>query len=126
MMNNSNIFNINDVSTIDLTNDVYTSTLLTTGTLTVASSDWGININPDFQVPGDAHFQGDIAIQGDVSVQGQSLKSWMQQVEQRLAIMRPNPDLEAEFTELRELGDQYRKLETELQDKMQAWQVLKD
>ena len=128
MMNNTS--NPNDIYTIDLSDVTYTGVsnstgILNTGILTIAGSDWNFNTAPDFQVPGDAKFQGDIDVQGDVIVQGQSLKSWMQQVEQRLAILKPVPELEAEFSELRDLGDQYRKLQAELEAKMQTWHILK-
>lgn len=128
MMNNSNISGTNDIYTIDLNDVTYTgahSHGVSNSTVTVAASDWGFNNAPDFQVSGDALVQGDLKVQGEVSVQGQSLKSWMQQVEQRLAILQPVPELESEFAELQDLGDQYRKLQAELEAKMQAWRVLK-
>lgn len=125
-MNNSNIFSTNNVYTIDVSDTMYTSTSTPNSTLTVATSDWDFNITPDFQVSGDAHVQGDLKVEGDIVVQGQDLKSWMQRVEQRLAILKPAPELELEFAELRKLGDQYRKLQAELEAKMRTWQALRD
>jgi hypothetical protein len=49
----------------------------------------------------------------------------MQQVEQRLNILQPNPEMEAEWDQLRELGEQYRRLEQELEAKAKMWNRLK-
>jgi hypothetical protein len=49
----------------------------------------------------------------------------MESVEQRLRILRPNPALEAEWDQLRELGEQYRELEKQLTEKSQMWNTLK-
>jgi hypothetical protein len=49
----------------------------------------------------------------------------MESVEHRLNILRPNPDLEAEWDQLRALGEQYRKLEQQLTEKNQMWATLK-
>jgi hypothetical protein len=45
-------------------------------------------------------------------------------VEQRLAILTPNPDLEKEWNELKQLGDQYRALEKHINEKMTTWNIL--
>jgi len=94
-------------------------TFTTTGTNTV--SPW-ITTNDghnSLSVRGDADFNG------DVRVQGRSLAEFMQQVEQRLNILQPNPELEAEWDQLRELGEQYRQLEQELEAKAEMWNRLK-
>ena len=69
--------------------------------------------------------QGDADFGGDVRVQGRSLAEFMQQVEQRLNILQPNPEMEAEWDQLRELGEQYRRLEQELEEKARVWNRLK-
>ena len=46
-------------------------------------------------------------------------------IEQRLNILHPNEKLEAEWDELRELGDQYRRLEQHIQEKQATWDRLK-
>jgi flagellar motility protein MotE (MotC chaperone) len=45
-------------------------------------------------------------------------------IEQRLNLLRPNPELESEWAELRELGDQYRTLEAQIQAKMKTWNAV--
>jgi hypothetical protein len=69
--------------------------------------------------------QGDAEFDGDITVKGRSLSEFMDSVEQRLNILRPNPDLEAEWDQLRALGEQYRELEKQLAEKSQMWATLK-
>ena len=60
----------------------------------------------------------------DIEVNGESLMTMLRNIEQRLNILQPNPELESEWAELRELGDQYRTLETKIQDKMKTWNAI--
>ena len=91
-----------------------------TYTRTGTSNPWlTVNDHNTLSVSGDADFNG------DVRVQGRSLAEFMQQVEQRLNMLQPNPELEAEWDELRELGDRYRELEKQLEEKSKMWQTLK-
>jgi hypothetical protein len=95
-------------------------TLNTTGT--GIGNPWiatGTNASNTLSVHGDAEFDGDI------TVKGRSLSEFMESVEHRLNILRPNPDLEAEWDQLRALGEQYRKLEQQLTEKNQMWATLK-
>ena len=69
--------------------------------------------------------QGDAEFDGDITVKGRSLTEFMDSVEQRLNILRPNPELEQEWDQLRELGEQYRALEKQLAEKSQMWKTLK-
>jgi hypothetical protein len=99
----------------------YTYTTTGTGAGVVASP-WittGTNASNTLSVQGDAEFDGDI------TVKGRSLYEFMESVEQRLNVLRPNPELEAEWDQLRELGEQYRKLEQQLAEKSQMWNTLK-
>lgn len=57
----------------------------------------------------------------DIKIGNQSLKEFMESVDKRLNLLRPNPDLEAEWDQLRELGDAYRKLEAKLLEKAKMW-----
>jgi len=71
---------------------------------------------------------GKLSLRGnaaDVDINGKSLKIWMEQVEQQLNIMTPNPELEEEWDELKKLGDRYRKLEKKCQEKAEVWKKLK-
>ena len=53
----------------------------------------------------------------DIEINGVSLWRTMQEISNRLNIMHTNPELETQWSELRELGEQYRKLEQHILDK---------
>jgi C-terminal processing protease CtpA/Prc len=58
---------------------------------------------------------GTIKLEGpdsDIFVQGKSMKDWMEKVEQRLAILEPNPELLEKYTALQEAYDHYKTLES--------------
>jgi hypothetical protein len=61
----------------------------------------------------------------DIEVNGWSLIDAIQKIEERLNILHPNTELEAEWEELRALGNQYRKLEQHIKDKQATWDKLK-
>lgn len=61
----------------------------------------------------------------DLILDGLSLRDFMQTVNERMGIMVPNPKLEAEFNELKELADRYRELEKKLLDQKVMWETLK-
>ena len=58
----------------------------------------------------------------DFILDGISLKEIL---EERLNMLVPNPNLEKEWDDLKKLGDRYRKLEKELQEKSKMWKALK-
>ena len=53
------------------------------------------------------------------------IMSMIQGIQTRLNILQPAPELEQEWQQLRELGDQYRKLEAEFKEKQRMWTMLK-
>jgi len=61
----------------------------------------------------------------DIEVNGKSLMDMIERIEQRLNILTPNTELETEWEELRDLGEQYRKLEQHIKDKQATWDRLK-
>ena len=61
----------------------------------------------------------------DIRINGVSLTDVLKNIEQRLNILRPNTELEADWDQLRELGNQYRRLEAELKEKSLMWNKLK-
>ena len=89
----------------------------TTGTNGI---DWsvGANIRPS----GSIELRGDDA---DIKVNGRSLMDAIDALEQRLNILVPNPELEKEWDELRELGERYRELEKKCKEKGEMWKKLK-
>jgi hypothetical protein len=61
----------------------------------------------------------------DVEVNGWSLVAAVKRIEERLKLFQPNPELETEWSNLRELGEQYRKLEQHIKDKQATFDRLK-
>lgn len=93
-------------------------TWTTTGTNSI---DWSIGTK--------VNQSGTIELQGqdaDIVVNGRSLMDAIDALEQRLNIMVPNPELEKEWDELKELGDRYRALEKQCKEKGQMWTKLKE
>jgi hypothetical protein len=71
---------------------------------------------------------GQIELRGDkadVVINGVSLKETLEGIQDRLNILRPNPALEAEWDQLQELGEQYRRLEAQLLEKQRMWSTLR-
>jgi hypothetical protein len=61
----------------------------------------------------------------DIVVNGSSLVDAINSIKDRLNCLQINAALEAEWEELRALGDQYRKLEQQILDKQATWDRLK-
>jgi hypothetical protein len=62
--------------------------------------------------------------EADIEINGESLIDMLRNIEQRLNILKPNKKLESEWAELRELGNQYRTLEAQIQTKMKIWNAI--
>ena len=70
---------------------------------------------------------GTLTLEGenaDIFIDGVSLKNTLQGINDRLAILQVNPELEAEFDELHALGEQYRELEKKILEKKKVWAAL--
>ena len=61
----------------------------------------------------------------DIDIGGISLKHTLAHIQQRLNLLQPNPELEAEWNQLQVLGEQYRALEAELLKKQRTWNTIK-
>lgn len=85
---------------------------------TISITDYGYS-NVPLDVRGDAHFHGDLKIQG------QSLLNKLEKIEEKLAILHPNEELESRWEELRNLRKQYMELEKEIIEKEKVWEILK-
>ena len=71
------------------------------------------------QVKGDAEFDG------EVTIKGKNIADMFAKIEERLAILHPNPELEDRWDELKELGKRYKELEAEIIEKEKIWAILK-
>ena len=95
----------------------------TTGTYTIAT-------NPNLEgsslhVKGDAEFEADVTITGKLTIKGKSIVDSLERIEERLAILYPNEELENKWENLRELRKQYMELEAEIIEKEKMWAILK-
>lgn len=88
-------------------------------TIASGSLSKGYTYGQTIQVKGDADFEG------DVRIKGVNLTERLDEIEKRLAILRPNNDLEGRWEELKELGEKYRQLEQEILEKEKVWEILK-
>lgn len=61
--------------------------------------------------------KGILKVDGDIEIDGRSLSDRLSAIEDRLEILRPNPEIEKEWDELRELGERYRELEADILSK---------
>ena len=114
-------YNIND--------DIYTvsvNPVITSGTTTpydFSNITWTTG-NTDLDantldVKGDANFEG------DVKIKGKSIVDSLERIEERLAILRPNEELEEKWENLRGLRKAYMELEAEIKEKELIWATLK-
>ena len=68
----------------------------------------------------------DMAAGTDIKVDGKSLKQFMDNMEERLAILHPNPALEDRWEQLKELRRQYVEMEKDLLEKEKLMKILKE
>lgn len=61
----------------------------------------------------------------DIKINDVSLTNTLKTIQERLNILVPNSKFEKEWDELKKLGEQYRKLEAELEEKSRMWTALK-
>ena len=110
----------------------YVSTSSSTYTIPVVTNSGTGNISPgltfsdNWRLPEQAlHVRGDANFEGDIKLKGKSLNDTLDKIEQRLAILRPNKELEDKWEKLKELGDAYRALEKDILEKEKIWETLK-
>ena len=97
----------------------FANTIWTTNT--TGSSNWNMH-DSNVEPSGKMHLTGDKA---DIVINGQSLNATLAALQERLNWMQPATEIEAEWDELRELGDRYRELEKQCREKSQMWKKLK-
>jgi len=95
----------------------------------VHTSATGINVSSGYSFTGQniqpsntVHIRDEDA---DLLINNKSLLTWMEKVEERLNILTLNPEMEAEWDQLRKLGERYRKLEKKCKEKSDTWNKLK-
>lgn len=72
------------------------------------------------------HVKGDAVFEGNITWQDRDMREWVESVEARLVILKPNPDLEQEWRELAELRQRYVELERDIIAKQRLFDILKE
>ncbi len=75
--------------------------------------------------PTNITFEAPAYFNKDIEINGRKLSEILDKIEERLNMISPNTKLEAEWEELRVLGEQYRQLEKEILQKMAVYNELK-
>jgi hypothetical protein len=83
--------------------------------------DWNIS-QSNITQSGQVHLTGDNA---DIMINGQSLNATLAAIQERMGMLVPNAEMEAEWDELRELAERYRELEKHCKEKSKIWNTLK-
>lgn len=89
---------------------------------------WSDTLTIGTTIAGSVQPQNTIQINGegaDILVNGESVMDTLRGIQDRLNILRPNPELEAEWDELRQAGERYRELERQFAEKSKMWDTLK-
>ena len=128
-MNSTYIGDPLTVSTTGAPGQVYTTTgtgNLQWGNLNGTSTSWANISIADPNLSGHTlKVKGDADFEGDVTIKGKSLTDMIEKIEERLAILHPNIELEDRWDELKELGKRYKELEAEIIEKEKIWAILK-
>ena len=117
-ISNSGIYWGTGSSGIGSSGQVYTTNGTNTSWANISLADPDIK-GSTLKVNGNADFDG------EVTIKGKSLTEMFEKIEERLAILHPNPELEEKWDELKELGKRYKELEAEIIEKEKMWAILK-
>lgn len=116
------------ISNTGAAGQVYTATSsgsINWGNLNGTSTSWA-TLSADPNLTGHTlHVKGNAEFEGDVTIKGKSLNDSLERIEERLAILRPNEELEAKWENLRGLRKAYMELEAEIKEKESIWDILK-
>jgi hypothetical protein len=103
-------YTIGTGSNYSWTNDNYSITTSNTSTSNVNISSNGITMKEDT----------------DIKLGERSLKDFMDRVEEHLAILKPAPELEDKWDQLKALRNQYEALKADILEKEKLMKILKD
>jgi hypothetical protein len=104
----------------------------TTGSFTLNSPVWN-TISDNYTISAAngtglyTNTSGQLSLNGkdaDIVINGESLVAMLKRIEERINLLTVNHELESEWEELRELGNQYRELEQRIKDKLETWNKL--
>lgn len=61
----------------------------------------------------------------DVKLGETSLRAFMESVTERLALLERSPELEEEWQQLRDIANEYRRVEADIRDQLRVFEILK-
>jgi hypothetical protein len=152
-MEDENIITSGDTVTIDLSNygaaqETYSvssidmSTTITLPSINYTMAGSGLQYttssgNGTSSVWGSSYYNNDTAVKintdgiimkegSDIKIGGKSLTEAIEKIEERLGILKPNPELEERWEQLKELRRQYIELEQDLLEKEKIMKILKE
>jgi hypothetical protein len=111
------------LSTISIANTGSAGQVYTTNG-TGATSWATITADPNLQGR-QLHVDGNASITGELTIRGVKLSDRLDKIDERLAILHPNEELEAKWENLRGLRKAYMELEAEIKEKEKVWGILK-
>ena len=107
------------------------SSMFTTGSITspytyttTGTGNWTTSSNPATVYIDDTGLT--MKSGADIKIGGKSLTEAIEKIEQRLGILKPNPELESRWEQLKELRNQYVELERDLLEKEKIMKILKE
>lgn len=110
--------NIGNITTINLS-------AVTTGSSAIWNSagSWNNPISASVNINSNGTIE--IPEGGDLKIGNVSLTDRLDRIESHLGILRPSPELEKEFAELKALGEQYRALEQDIRERLKTFETLR-
>ena len=119
-----------NIDTITLSNNFSAGSITTANTLTwsqpydnyTISNTWN-NHDPNVNIGTNGV---EIKGEGDLKIGDRSMKEFMDRVEDQLAILRPAPELEENWDQLRDLRRQYETLKQDILEKEKIMKILKE
>jgi hypothetical protein len=110
-----------------ITSPYTTTTTVPNGGYTIASGAGTYNWNNTTSTTVEINTDGLTMKAGtDITVGGKSLTKAIEQIEERLGILHPNPALEERWAKLKELRQQYIEMEKDLLEKEKLMKILKE
>ena len=103
----------------------------TTGSVTAPST---LTWSQDYSITNNGYHSPSVVIDnngldvkegGDIKIGGKSLSEAIEKIEERLGILKPNPELEDRWEQLKSLRKQYMDLEKDLLEKEKIMEILK-
>jgi len=128
-LNGIDVITFPSMGNLDTTVSWTVSDATTAANYSCDSTDWNFNLDNSETITISDNWKHNSGIHvdndADITIGDRSLKEFMNNVEERLAILKPNPALEDRWTELKELRNKYVELEKELLEKELMWEKLK-